>query len=409
MASTILLRGARQLLTLNGPAGPRRGPALGDLGLITDGALLIRDGVIEEAGPTRRVENLAAARGAFEINGAGRVVMPGFVDSHTQLVFPNAHVEDAGAPTREETADLRALRTSSGHRLKLRAMDFAKRMARHGATTIEGKSGYGLDKKGELKMLRVLAAVNHRPLDVVSTYFGARAVPPDFEGNAASYIEWVCSQMIPLIRRLRLARFVDITCERTGFEPILIRQYLASAREHGLGLKMHADRFSRTGGVPLAIQLGATSVDHLESVDTQDIAALAQSRTVATLLPGSGFYLTDRYAPARALIDRGAAVALATDFNPYDSPTYNMQMVVSLACARMKMTAAEAISAATINGAHALSRADKVGSLEPGKFADLLLLNVPDYREIPYHFGLNQVYMTVKKGIVIYKEGGVAG
>lgn len=409
MGSTILLRGARQLLTLNGPAGARRGPALGDLGLITDGALLIRDGVIAEAGPTRRVENLAAARNAAEINGAGRVVMPGFVDSHTHLVFPQAHANPDEPAGRGEAADLRALRTVSGHRLKLRAMDFAKRMARHGATTIEGKSGYGLDRTGELKMLRVLAAINHHPLDVVPTYFGARALPPDFEGNAAGYIDWVCSEMIPLVRNRRLARFVDITCDRTGFEPVLIRRYFECAREHSLGLKMHADRFGRTGGIGLAVQLGATSVDHLESVDQRDIAALAQSPTMATLLPGSSFFFNGRYAPARALIAGGAAVALATNFNPHDSPTYSMQMIVSLACAHMKMTPAEAISAATINGAHALGRGGKVGSLEPGKLADLLLLNVPDYREIPYHFGLNQVYMTMKNGIVIYKEGAVIG
>ncbi len=420
MSETILVRGARQLLTLRGPSAPRRGAALRDLGLIQEGSLLIRDGLVAAAGTTRRIENLAAARAATEIDATGRVVMPGFVDSHTHLIFGPPRLDDyerrlAGQDYHQIAAagggilvSVKAVRGTSSRTLLRQTRLSLHRLIRHGATTVEAKSGYGLDEPAELKTLRVLAALDGCPIDVVSTYLGAHVVPPEFAGRPEEYIGWVCSYMLPLIRRRRLARFVDIYIERGAFGLDDARRYLETARSLGFGLKVHAEQFSHSGGTRLAMELGAVSVDHLEQAGAEDITLVAQSSTIATLLPGSVFHLgLDRYPPARALIDHGAAVALATDFNPGTSPTCSMPMVLALACNQMRMTPAEAVSASTINGAYAAGVADRAGSLEPGKQADLLLLDVSDYREIPYYFGVNPVAVTMKKGRILYRQGEV--
>src|ERR1017187_5885247 len=370
---TTLVRGARQLLTLRGDGGPRRGARLRDLGIVPNGAVLIKDGAIVDAGPARHVEKLPAARSAREVDAAGRVVMPGFVDSHTHLVFGRPRLVDyemrlAGANYAEIAAagggvlsSVKAVRGMPAAQLEAQARASLAAMARHGTTTLEAKSGYALDEAGELKTLRLLAKLNGDPLDIVPTYLGAHIPPPEYRGKADAYIDWMAAEMMPQIRR---------------------RQ------------------FARAGAARLAVELEAASADHLEQAGDEDIRALAQSNTIATLLPGSVFHLGLRtYAPARALIEAGAAVALATDFNPGTSPTYSMQMVLSLACTEMRMSPAEAIAAATINGAHALRLADQIGSLEPGKQADLLLLNVFDYRELPYYFGANNVHATMKRGM----------
>jgi len=401
---TTLVRNARQLLTLRGDSGPRRGAALRDLGMVPNGAVLIKDGIVVGAGPARRIEKLPAARRAREIDAAGRVVMPGFVDSHTHLVFGRPRLVDyemrlAGASYAEIAAagggilsSVAAVRGMSAAQLEAQARDSLAAMARHGATTVEAKSGYALDEAGELKTLRVLAKLN-----VVPTYLGAHVPPPEYRGKSDAYIDWMAAEMLPKIRRRKLARFVDIYCDDGAFTLDQSRRYLEHARRLGFGLKIHAEQFARTGAARLAVEMEAVSADHLEQAGDEDIRALAQSNTIATLLPGSVFHLgLSTYAPARALIEAGAAVALATDFNPGTSPTYSMQMVLSLACTEMRMSPAEAISAATINGAHALRVADRAGSLEPGKCADLLILNVNDYRELPYYFGTNNVYMTIQ-------------
>ncbi|MGA2131101.1 MAG: imidazolonepropionase [Bryobacteraceae bacterium] len=411
---TTLVRGARQLLTLRGAAGPRRGTALGDLGVVANGAVLIKDGIIVDAGPTRRIEKLSDARRAREIDAAGRVVMPGFVDSHTHLIFGRPRLVDyemrvAGASYPEIAAagggiasSVKAVRSMPAAQLEAQGRALAAAMARHGTTTLEAKSGYALDEAGELKTLRVLATLNGDPLDIVPTYLGAHITPPEYQGRADAYIDWTAATMMPAIRRRKLAQFVDVYCDNGAFTLEQSRRYLERARSLGFGLKIHAEQFTRTGAACMAVELGAISVDHLEQAGAEDIRALAQSNTIATLLPGSVFHLALRqYAPARALIEAGAAVALATDFNPGTSPTYSLQMVLSLACTEMRMSPAEAISAATINGAHALGLADRVGSLEPGKQADLLLLNVSDYRELPYYFGANNVHQTIKRGAIL--------
>jgi imidazolonepropionase len=365
---TTLVRSASQLLTLRGDSGPRRGAGLRDLGIVPNGAVLIKDGVIVDAGPARRVEKLPAARYA-EIAAAGGGIL----------------------------SSVEAVRGTSAAQLEAQARARIDAMAVHGTTTLEAKSGYTLDEAGELKTLRLLEKLNGDPLDIVPTYLGAHIVPPEYRGQPDAYIDWITAEMMPKIRRRRLARFVDIYCDDGAFTLDQSRRYLGCARLMGFGLKIHAEQFAHTGAARLAVELEAVSADHLEQAGEEDIRALAQSNTIATLLPGSVFHLGLRtYAPARALIEAGAAVALATDFNPGTSPTYSMQMVLSLACTEMRMTPAEAITAATINGAHALRLADRVGSLEPGKQGDLLVLNASDYRELPYYFGTNNVRTTIK-------------
>jgi imidazolonepropionase len=406
---TTLVRSASQLLTLRGDSGPRRGAGLRDLGIVPNGAVLIKDGVIVDAGPARRVEKLPAARRAREVDATGHVVMPGFVDSHTHLIFGQPRLVDyemrlAGASYAEIAAagggilsSVEAVRGTSAAQLEAQARARIDAMAVHGTTTLEAKSGYTLDEAGELKTLRLLEKLNGDPLDIVPTYLGAHIVPPEYRGQPDAYIDWITAEMMPKIRRRRLARFVDIYCDDGAFTLDQSRRYLGCARLMGFGLKIHAEQFAHTGAARLAVELEAVSADHLEQAGEEDIRALAQSNTIATLLPGSVFHLGLRtYAPARALIEAGAAVALATDFNPGTSPTYSMQMVLSLACTEMRMTPAEAITAATINGAHALRLADRVGSLEPGKQGDLLVLNASDYRELPYYFGTNNVRTTIK-------------
>ncbi len=398
-----MVRGARQLLTLRGPAGPRRGPALREIGIIPDGALLIRGGIIQEAGPTRRIEKLAAARHAREINAAGRVVMPGFVDCCSMVAFPHFVVE----PDEDSEPGRNLLRATSSSRLAHRAAALVDGMARHGTTSLEAKSGIALDRTGELKMLRTAAGLAGKPLDVVSTYFGARAVAPEFQRDPERYLAWICSDVLPVIRRRKLASFVEVSCEKGAFNIDQARRYLLQARRSGFGLKVHADQSSPTGGARLAAEVEAQTAENLSWINRDDVRHLASSRTIAVVTSGSSLRTAlDRSAPARALVDAGAAVALASGFSPGPCATYNMQVAVSLACLQMRLTPAEAICAATVNAAHAIGRASHIGSLVEGRQADLLLLNVADYREIPYYFGVNHVHKTLKRGVTIFDEDG---
>ncbi|MFI5057885.1 MAG: imidazolonepropionase [Candidatus Acidiferrales bacterium] len=418
--SILLIAGASQLLTLRG-RGPRRGTAFSNLGIIKDGALLVRDGLIAAVGTSAQVEALPESRDAEKFDVGGRVVLPGFVDSHTHLIHAASRAEEyelkiAGA-SYEEIArkgggilnSAKRLRAATSAALKQRAHHALKQFAAYGTTTIEAKSGYGLDVASELKILglhRELSA--EQPLEIVSTFLGAHAVPAEYRGRAsgaAKYISLLLEKLIPEVASKKLAEFCDVFCDRGAFTREQAKQILEQGKKYGLSPRLHAEQLARTGATQLAVQLGAASCDHLEQVNRADMRALAKSKTVATLLPGCDFHLgLKRYAPARELIEAGAIVALATDYNPGTSPTVSMPMILSLACTQLRMTPAEAITAATINGAYALRREKRIGSLEVGKQADLAVFDVADYREIPYYFGVNTCWTTMKQGKIIQEQ-----
>ena len=413
-------RHAEQLLTLAGAPVPRRGADLGELGIIPDGAVLTGNGVILRVGPTTHLEAEARRLRARIVDCRGQVVMPGFVDSHTHLVFAGSRVEDyerrLRGMTYEEIAkagggirySAQLLGKASKQQLAAQAAAFLREFAAHGTTTLEVKSGYGLDPVNEIKTLEVVRLLRRRsPLELVPTLLAAHALPPAYEGRAPAYVDLVIRRLIPRVARKRLAEFIDCFCDRGAFSPAECQAVLAAGRRHGLIPRIHAEQLVRTGASRLAIELGAASADHLDQLTGADIRALAASPVVATLLPGSNFHLGFRkYPPARRLIEAGAAVALATDFNPGTSPTINMQFILSISCSAMRMTPAEVISAATINAAYALRRAGRLGSLEPGKQADLIVMDVDDYRKIPYYCGWNHCVMTVKRGRIIYSRKG---
>lgn len=418
MANSLLITGVSQLVTLRG-SGPRRGGSLSNLAIIEDGALLVRDGVIAAVGTRAQVETTPTARGAEKLDLGGRVALPGFVDSHTHLVHAASRAEEyelkiQGA-SYEEIArkgggilnSVKKLRAATAEELKNRALAALQQFAAYGTTTIEAKSGYGLDVASELKILKLhkeLAA--EQPLEIASTFLGAHVVPEEFRkkaGGAQKYIQLLEENLLPQIAERKLAEFCDVFCDRGAFTVEESKRVLQAGRQWGLAPRMHAEQLSRSGATRLAILLRAASCDHLENVNKGDIRALGKSETVATLLPGCDFHLgLKRYAPARELIDAGAIVALATDYNPGTSPTLSMPMILSLACTQLRMTPAEAITAATINAAYALRREKQVGSLEVGKQADLAVFEVADYREIPYYFGVNHCWMTIKRGRVIH-------
>jgi imidazolonepropionase len=419
LTSNLLILGASQLLTLRGRA-PRRGKGLSNLEIIKDGALLLREGLIAAVGARAEVEAVPESRGAEKLDLGGRVVLPGFVDSHTHLIHAASRAEEyelkiAGA-SYEEIArkgggilnSVKKLRAATSESLRQRALGALREFAAYGTTTLEAKSGYGLDVTSELKILGLHRELNReQPLEIVSTFLGAHALPAEYRGKAGggAYLRLVTETLIPEVGQRRLAEFCDVFCDRGAFTRGQSKIILNAGRVHGLAPRVHAEQLTRSGATQLGVQLGAASCDHLEKVSKADIRALAESNTAATLLPGCDFHLgLAKYAPARALIDAGAIVVLATDYNPGTSPTLSMPMILSLACSQLRMSPAEAIAAATINGAYALRREKRVGSLEVGKQADFAVFDVDDYREIPYYFGVNTCWMTMKKAQIIYQK-----
>jgi len=425
LSSHLLITGASQLLTLRGRV-PRRGKFLSDIGVIRDGALLIRDGVIAAVGTRLEIESLSEARSAGKFDVGGRVVLPGFVDSHTHLIHAASRVEEYELKIKgasyEEMAhkgggilnSVRKLRAATGESLKKRAHAALLEFAAHGTTTLEAKSGYGLDVASELKILRLHKELSaEQPLDIVSTFLGAHVVPSEFRSKpdgSAKYVALLTDKLIPEVAAEQLAEFCDAFCDRGAFSLSEAKKILEAGKQHGLWPRLHAEQLTRSGATQLGVQLGAASCDHLEQVNKADIRALAKSNTVATLLPGCDFHLgLKKYAPARALIDAGAIVALATDYNPGTSPTVSMPMILSLACSQLRMSPAEALVAATINAAYSLKREKRIGSLETGKQANIAVFDVDDYREIPYYFGVNKCWMTLKKGQPVFERTHVSG
>jgi imidazolonepropionase len=397
----------------------RRGAAVSSIGVIRDGAVLVRDGLIAAVGPSRKIEKLTESKKAEKLDVGGRVVLPGFVDAHTHLIHAASRAAEYELKIRgasyEEIArkgggilnSVRKLRAATAEELKNRARGFLGQFAEHGTTTIEAKSGYGLDVTSELRILSLHKELNaEQPLEIVSTFLGAHVVPEEFRGKSCGtrqYLQLLTEELIPEVAENGLAEFCDVFCERGAFSVADSRRVLAAGKARGLVARVHAEQLSHTGATRMGMEMNAASCDHLEYLQAADIRALGKSRTVATLLPGCDFHLgLDRYAPARELIDAGAIVALATDFNPGTSPTLNMAMILSLACSLLRMTPAEAIAAATINAAYSLGREKRIGSIEVGKQADLAVFEVADYREIPYYFGVNTCWLTMKRGEIVY-------
>jgi len=420
-STPLLLVNIGQLVTLqsgSGNSGPRRGSELRELGIVEDGAVLCVGGKIVSVGTTKE-----ATRDAWikkhsnkirEIDCSHKVVLPGFVDSHTHPAFISPRLTDfekriAGASYEEIAAagggirsSIDSVRRAGKSALTEKVLDALNAVASHGTTTVEAKSGYGLSLDAELKSLQAIQVASKQwPGTVVSTLLGAHVVPPEYQDNRREYVSLVCEEMIPQTAKRKLAQFVDVFCDRGAFSEEDSLKILGAARQNGLQVRAHISQLTRT---PLerVLSLNPLSLDHLDHVSDSDIALLARSNTMATLVPGANYFLgLGDYPPARKLIDAGAAVALATDYNPGSSPTPSMPFVLSLACTQMKMSPAEAITAATINGAFALGLAQNKGSLEPGKDADMVIFDVEDYRELPYWIASSRIDTVIANGTII--------
>jgi len=419
----MLIHSASQLLTLAG--GPQRGHALGALGIIEQGAVLIRDEKIVALGSTEDLRSAYPDEPSLDANHC--VVMPGFIDPHTHLIWGGDRANEfemkmAGAKYLDILASgggiistVRATRTASIESLVAQTRPRLLRMFAHGTTTAEAKTGYGLQTATELRLLKALLILyDDSPLDLVITFLGAHAIAPEFKDDPQGYTDLVCETMLPILKewwethapKLTLP-FVDVFCENRAFNLEQSRQVLTKARSLGFPLKIHADEFDNLGGASLAVELGAVSADHLVKTSDEDIVALGKSETVAVALPCTPFGLAEKeYTPAQKLLEAGAILALATDCNPGTAWNESMQFSIALACRYMGLTPAQAIAASTINSAQAIRRADTVGSLEPGKQADLLILSVPDYRHLGYRFGTNLVKQVIKCGRVYSVDVG---
>lgn len=411
----LVIRNAAQLVCVSTRGLPLlRGTAMRQLDIIPDGAVLIRDGKIDWIGQSNALPELPADTQVIDV--AGKVVIPGLVDSHTHLIFAGSREDEfeqrlQGKSYQEISAaggginaSVRKVREASKDELKRLARRRLDRLLRFGITTVEVKSGYGLSLADEIKCLEVIAELNaDGPLELVPTFLGAHAIPPEFATNRDGYIHLLIDEMLPEVARSKLADFCDVFCETGVFSLEESERILTRARELGLKVKLHADELTPLGGAELAAKLGATSADHLLCITDQGVDAMAASGTIATLLPGTAFFLGLPYAPGRRLIDRGLAVALASDCNPGTSPSENLPLAGTMACTQMKLLPAEALSALTLNAAAAVGRSDRLGSLEVGKQADLVVCDVPDYRHLFYHYGVSHVGRVIKRGRVVFE------
>ncbi|HJP94876.1 MAG TPA: imidazolonepropionase [Pyrinomonadaceae bacterium] len=413
-SKTVAVINCSQLVTLAGPARPRVGTEMRELGIIARGGLFVRDGLIERVGTAAEIE--ALIEGHTEVVDADdRVVLPGFVDAHTHPVFAGTRVDEFEERSRGATYEEIAARgggiQSTVNRTRAASVDelvavgrrYAEWFLRGGTTTIEAKSGYGLSLEDELKILRAIKRLNDEtPLRYVPTFLGAHSIPPEYRARRDEYVSLIIEAMLPRVAQQKLAEYCDVFCEEKVFTTDEAWKILSAARCHGLGLRMHADQLSLSGGAKLAAELGTVTADHLEHTDAAGIDALRSAGVQPVLLPGSVYTLgSSQYPAAREMIDAGLAVVLATDFNPGSSPTPSMTMVLSLAATHMKMTPAEAITAATINAAYSLNRGGQIGSLEPGKVADFVIHDCDDYRELAYFFGVQhawKVYLAADEG-----------
>lgn len=413
-----LVTNCSQLVTLASPVrGPRTGAGLRELAIIEDGEMLVRDGRIEKTGKRGEIQPLVED-GAEVIDAGGRVVMPGFVDAHAHPVFAGTRAGEyeqrsQGATYQEIAAagggirsTVRLTRQATLDELVKASKRYAGWFLRNGTTTVEAKSGYGLSTEDELKILRAVKRLNSEtPLKYVPTFLGAHDIAEEYRERREDYVALIIEEMLPRVAKERLAEYADVFCEAKVFTVEETRRILLAARAHGLGLRLHADQLTLSGGARLAAELKTTTADHLEHTDSDGIAALKAAGVQPVLLPGSVYALgSSRYPAAREMIDKGLAVVLATDFNPGSSPTPSMPMALSLASTQMRMTPAESLTAATINAAYSLGRGDTIGSLEAGKRADFVIHDCADYREVAYFFGVEHAHAVYVEGRAVYRR-----
>ncbi|MDM8525152.1 imidazolonepropionase [Desulfococcaceae bacterium HSG8] len=419
MNGNILIKNASELVTCSGVTA-KQGKEMADLCIITDGAVLIRDGIIISVGKTHEVLELFHETGADEadipvINARGKAVLPGFVDSHTHFVFGGYRAEEFSWRLRGDTymdimkrgggilSTVAATRKASQAELKEAGIRSLDSMLSFGVTTVEGKSGYGLDHDTEIKQLEVMKELDKlHPVDIVSTFLGAHAVPGEYKGRPDEFIGNMTETVLPEVVQRNLAEFCDIFCEKNVFSTEQSRKLLGEAKRLGLKLKIHADEIVPLGGAELAAELGAVSADHLLQASDKGIRDMARAGVVAALLPGTAFSLKEPYARARYMIDNGCAVALATDMNPGSCFTESVPLIFALATLYMGITTEEAVTALTINGAAALDRADSIGSIDLGKKGDVIILEFPSYKYIPYHIGVSTVEKVIKEGNLVF-------
>ena len=411
MSSLAVLR-ASQLVTLTGPKRPRAGRELSELVIIPEGGMLIRNGRIDVVAPSNEIEKKAGD--AEVIDARGKIVLPGFVDAHTHLVFAGNRLDDFERRARGDTYEqiaragggiwstVEKTRAASEDDLLMQGRKHADWFLRCGTTTLESKSGYGLTLEDELKILWVMKRLDQETLlEIVPTFLGAHAVPRKM--HADEYVDLVVDEMLPRVTSGNLAEFCDVFCERNYFNVDQSRRILSAAKKLGLKLRIHADQLSNSGASTLAAELKTTTADHLEETDERGIALLKSAGVQPVLLPGSVYALGSTHYPrARQMVEAGLSVVIATDFNPGSSPTPSMPMILSVACTQMKMSAAEAISASTINAAYSLGRGDQIGSLERGKFANFAIFDCEDYRELAYWFGVPLTHGVYVKGKKVY-------
>lgn len=422
MKVDLLIHSARQIATCASPDGPKRGAAMQEIGLIADGAVAIDEGLIVAVGETAELRERYQAKES--IDASGKAICPGFVDPHTHTVYGGDRAHEfelriKGASYVEIMAagggilsTMRHTREASVEELAASAAKRLDEMLALGSTTVEIKTGYGLDTETELKMLAAIERMDlSHACDVVPTFLGAHTVPPEYQNDAEGYVQHLIEEMLPAVvdwyqgshfRAKGVPLFIDVFCEEHAFNLAQSRQILQAGIAAGLGAKIHVDQFTSLGGVSMAVELGAVSADHLDVTTGDEMEVLAGSGTVAVPLPAANFNLAlERYADARRMVDAGTALALATDINPGSAPCPSMPMVMAIACRYQKLLPAEALNASTINAAHAIGLADRVGSLEVGKQADLLILKEGDFRHIAYFFGNNPVAAIIKRGQLI--------
>lgn len=407
----LIVKNAAELLTLRGNnEKPRTGEGMQELGIVQNGAVAVSRGEIVGVGETKEI--LEKFESDNVIDASSKVVMPGFVDPHTHLIFAGSRENEFEMKLQGATyleilekgggilSTVNKTREASKEELIQAAVKRLDRMLAYGTTTVEAKSGYGLTVEDEVKCLEVMRELKH-DIELVPTFMGAHAIPPEFTGRTDDYVGLVVDEMLSKVAEAQLAEYCDIFCEKGIFSVEQSRKILEKAKELGLGLRVHADEIVQLGGTELAAELGAVSAEHLAKSSDTGVKAMAEKGVIAVLLPGTPFVLMEKeHQAARKMIEEGVPVALATDLNP-NCYTESMQIVLTLACLQMRMMPAEVIVASTINAAHVVGRADRIGSLEVGKQADLIVLDAPDYQYVPYHFGVNLVETVIKKGKVV--------